>query len=56
VAFFQSPARVGAVAVSLMRTPESQDGCRLKSKQGSDYAGGPRPASARFRRAICPAW
>jgi hypothetical protein len=35
---------------------ENQDGCRLKSKQGSDYAGVPRPASARFRSAICPAW
>jgi hypothetical protein len=39
-----------------MRIPQNQDRCRLQSKQGSDYAGVPRPASARFRSAICPAW
>src|SRR5262249_18018555 len=44
---------------SAMRIPENQNGCRLKGKQGSGalgYAAAPRPASARFRSAICPAW
>ena len=57
-----SPARSGPTRRgqgAAMRISENRNGCRLKSKQGRwalGYAEVPRPASARFRSAICPAW